>query len=464
MDGVTRLVAVAGLVVLAGVGVLVVQQVDRGRQYRDLLGQGEAALRAGNQYAAIEAFTAALAWRPDSMVAFYRRGEAYRALRRDDEAVRDLKEAARLAPNAPQPLVALGELFDQRGDAAQAASWYAQAAARLKDENPGVLYALALAHYRSGSPAAAVAPLERAVARSDSMAEAHYLLGVVYRDTQNLDGAAAALEQALVLAPSLVPAREELADVYRALGRPVDEMRELQALAAIDQEVGRRVAIAMAEARGGQLDGASGTLADAAARAPQDARVQMALGRVYLLRAERGRDPVLVQRALDVLEAALGGRARRSEGLALYGRALHLSGARIDAERILREAVATTPVDPEAFAFLAETAEELGHDLEARDALVNLDALEGSLTPAGDRLARIRRIGVLSLRGGDARAALRYLTEAASAQPDDVPTLALLARAQWLAGDAASARATLARGLALSPDDGDLRLLGRTIR
>lgn len=453
-----------GLAVLVVLGALLVQQFDRERQYRQLLSEGEEALRQANHYAAIEAFTSALAWRPDSMVAFLRRGAAYGALRRDDEAVRDLREAVRLAPNAPQPLVALGDLYDQRGDPAQAATWYERAAARLRDEDPGVLYALAMARYRSGSPAAAIEPLQRAVARDDSLAEAHYLLGLAYRDTQNFDAAVASLEQALTVQPSLVAAREELADLYRALGRPVEEMRELQALAALDQQVGRTVAIALAEARNGQLDSALGTLAEAARRSPADSRVQLALGRVYLARAERTSDPVLVGRALDVLESALGGTARRSEGLALYGRALFLAGQLQEAERILREAVATTPVDTEAYAFLADASEALSHDVEARDALINLDVLEGSTAQSDVRLNRIKRIGILSLRSNDARTALRYLSQAATERPDDVTVIGLLARAQWQTGDADAARGTLARGLALRPDDADLRLLSRTIR
>lgn len=459
-----KLLAVVGLIGTVAAGVFVVQRLDQGRQYRELLAEGEAALEAGSHYSAIEKYTAALAWRPDSMVAFLKRGSAYRALRRDDEAVRDLREAARLAPSAHQPLVALGELYDQRGDPAQAASWYAKAAAQLRDEDAAVLYALAMALYRSGSPAAAVQPLERAVARSDSLAEAHYLLGLVYRDTQNTEAAVAALEQALAIAPALVPAREELADLYRVLGRSVDEMRQLQALAALDQQVERTVAIALAEARGGQLDSAAGTLTDAARRAPNDSRVMLALGRVYIMRAEQTRDPVSVQRALDVLEAALGGTARRSEGLALYGRALYLAGDLQQAERILREAIATSPVATPAYGYLADAAERLLHYREARDALINLDVLEGSLASPDTRLVRLRRIGLLSLHGEDARTARRYLDQAVTLDADHVPTLGLLARAQWMLGDADTARATLARGLALDPTNGDLRLLSRTIR
>jgi tetratricopeptide (TPR) repeat protein len=463
---VKRPAALLGLALGVGmvaVAAVVLQQVDRERQYRRLLAEGEQALETGNSYAAIEAFSGALAFRPDSMVAHYRRGEAYRAQRRDDEALRDLRDAVRLAPDAPQPLIALGELYDVRGQPAQAAGWYAQAAEQLRDENPGLLYQLALARYRAGSPAAARDPLRRIVARNDSIPEAHYLLGLVYRDTQEVDAAINSLERAVRLAPSLTPAREELADLYQSQGRYGDEMSQLRALAALDDHVSRRVTVALVEARR-DLDGALGTLGEAAMRAPNDSRVHLALGRVYLTRAERRGDAASVGRALDVLERALGGTAPRSEGLALYGRALYLSGDVTGAERILREAVATSPVDLEAFTFLADAAERLGHDLSARDALTGLDALEGGTASAATRAARARRIGALSLRAGDARTAVTYLTEASTVGPEAVDTLALLARARWLAGDTVGARDTLARARALDPYNSALARLARVLK
>ena len=67
-----------------------------------------------------------------------------------------------------------------------------------------------------------------AIERRDSFAEAHYLLGLVYRDVRNFDAATASLEQALRIDPGLTAAREELADLHRTQGRTVDEMQQLQ--------------------------------------------------------------------------------------------------------------------------------------------------------------------------------------------------------------------------------------------
>ena len=455
------LLSVAGL--LAG-ALAYLQHLDRDRQFRQLLDQGERALLADQGYAAIEAFSGAVALRPSSMAALYRRGDAYRVQRRYDEALRDLRAANRLAPDAPQPLIAIGALFDERGDRAQAAEWYGRAATLLRDEDPAVLYALALARFRAGFPAEAIDPLRRAIARQPPQAAAHYLLGLVLRDAQNPDDAIAALEQAVRLSPTLTPAREELADLYRERGRPVDELMQLQALSTGDPDPARRVAIALAETRRGQFDAALGTLNEAATRLPSDAGVQMAIARVYLARAERGGDRSGITRALVVLERALGGNAPRSEGLSLYGRALFLTGDVVNAERILQEATTTSPIDLEAFSFLADAAVRLGHPVIARDALVDLDALEGDTAPASVREARARRIAVLSLDAGDPRTALDHLSQIVASGHADAATMGMVARARWQIGDAEGARAALGRAMALDARDAEVQRLRKTIK
>jgi tetratricopeptide (TPR) repeat protein len=464
MGGVKRAAGVAGLIVLAGAVALLVQRISLDRQYQQLMTQGEAALQSGQSYVAVEIFSGALALRPGSMAAYYRRGEAYRDQHLDERAIRDLREAARLAPNAPEPLVALGRLFDDRGSPAEAAEWYRQAADRLRDADPTLLYTLAMALYRSGSPAAALEPLRRALARDEGVAEAHYLLGLVYRDAQNIEAATASLEQAVRLAPGLVAAHEELADIYREQGRSGDEQAQLAILATLDPQPDRRIALALADIRRQDPDHALVILEHESALSPHDSRIQLAIGRALLARSERTGDRASARRALSALERALGGTAPRSEGLALFGRALYLSGDAAAAERMLQEAVATSPVDPEAFQFLADAAESLTHSAIARDALLDLDVLEGDAASVEVRGARARRLGALSLSLNDPRAALTYLTQANDAGWSDAPTLGLLARARWQTGDQAGARAALAAALALNADDRDLRRLTRTIR
>jgi tetratricopeptide (TPR) repeat protein len=461
---VRRALAVAIVITLVAGGIPLVQRLDRDRLYRRLLADGEVALAAGQSQVAIEAFSGAIAVRPDSMVAHYRRGEAYRQERQDDRAIRDLQAARRLAPDAPQPLAVLGKLYDARGEPAQAAEWYAEAAERLQDADPTLLYALALARYRSGPPVAARDPLRRALARDDSLAEAHYLLGLVYSDTGQADEAILSLERAVRLVPGMLPAREELADLYRRQDQPADELRHLRALAELDLQRDRQIAVALAEARDNRFTDALATLAAVRRGATADSRIDLAVGRVRLAQGERTGDRLAIADARAALERALGGTAPRSEGLALFGRALYLSGDVATAERILLEAIATSPVDPEAFAFLADAAERLSHAGIARDALLDLNALEGNTAPAERRAARARRIGALSLSKGDPHTALEFLNHAVAAGHGDAHTLGLLARARWQTGDPAGARDALGRAIALNSRDAELQQLFQALR
>jgi predicted Zn-dependent protease len=131
---------------------------------------------------------------------------------------------------------------------------------------------------------------------------------------------------------------------------------------------------------------------------------------------------------------------------------------------MLQEALATSPITPEAFDFLADAAEKAGHPLVARDALLDLDALQGDTAPAPVRQARTRRIGALSVAGNDPRTALPFLTAAIAAVPGDTAALGLLARARWETGDRDGARSALAYALTLAPADAALTRLARTIR
>jgi Flp pilus assembly protein TadD len=296
------------------------------------------------------------------------------------------------------------------------------------------------------------------------MARAHYVLGLVYRDSQEPAKAVASLQRAVTFDPNLLAAREELADLDRALGRPEDEKAQLVALSAADARLPRSLALALAEGRAGQFGAARATLAAIDATSPGDSRIAIALGRLYLARAERGDDADAVSLALAALETALSGTARRSEGLALYGRAMFLAGDIRGAERLLQQAVLTTPVVTEAFAYLADAAERLGDPTEARDALLRLDALEGDTALPAIRTARARRIGSLALDAGDPTTAARFLAGAVADGHADAQTLGLYSRARWALGDRAGARQTLTQALARDPHDNGLLSLSRSFK
>ena len=108
---------VAGIIVLAGLaaaGILADQAVERDREYRRLIVQGDEALGRGQTFVAIEAYSGAIALKRGSMLAYLKRGEAHQ--RRGDTpetltaALRDLRTAAELDPGATRTLEKLGDV------------------------------------------------------------------------------------------------------------------------------------------------------------------------------------------------------------------------------------------------------------------------------------------------------------------------------------------------------------------
>lgn len=435
---------------------------SRERDYRSLLAVGEAAIARGDTFVAIEAFSGALALKPDGMLAYLRRGEAYQGRGDLQNARRDLLRASELDPAATRPLEALGDVTYGLREFEHAADRYAEAV-RRDDSSPRLLHKLGLASYHAGRAGAAVQPLSRAVALNPQHAESHYVLGLALGDLRRTDEALEALTRAVALEPGLTAARTELATLYGALGRTAEEIEQREALAALDAHPERSVALGLAYARAGRIHEAVLTLGATAERFPQHPQVYLALGRVWLEDARARDDRIALRKALEALESALTTAEPSSEALALFGHALYLSGDLEAAEQTLLDAVNRTPVEPAAYAYLADVAERLGRPAQAAHALIAFRALLGDDVPAREA-ASPARIGDLSLRGADPVTAVTWYRRAAEAAPTDARIQTRLAEAAWAAGHRDLARAALARALELQPEDRAARRLQQRIR
>lgn len=365
-------------VVLAAAALAAGLAVQRGRteaEYRRLIEAGDAALADGRSYAAIEAFSAALVFRPDSMVAHLRRGEAYQRQDSLTAAARDLTRAAQLDPNATQPLERLGDVAMTQRDFARAADWYSQAAAR-DVASASLAYRAGYARYRAGQIGRALPLLRRAVERAPGDGAMQYALGLALRDSGDPSGARATLERAVELAPALLPAREALAGVARESGDAAEHLRQLEALAGLDPSVPRYIAVALAAAGAGRTDRAVLALGSANDLAVGDPRLRLALARVWLLDAERKSDRASLRKAAEAL--AHPSETQTSESLALAGRLAFLSGSRGEAtRRLLERAVRERPVWPEAFRYQADALRAAGRTDDADAAMRKYAALTG---------------------------------------------------------------------------------------
>jgi tetratricopeptide (TPR) repeat protein len=437
---------------------------SRENSHRSLILRGDAALAADDPSTAIELFSGAIALRGDAMIGYLKRGEAYR--RRDDleAALRDLRRAVDLDPSATRPRELLGDVNYARSRFVPAAEHY-EAYVRLDDSSPRVLYKLALARYRGGQPLIAISWLAKAVALDDKFPEAHYLLGLCQRDAQQPTAALASLLKAVELTPTMMPVREELADLYDKLGRSDEAIEQREALRVLDPSTSRAVTLGLAYAAAGQTDRAIITLRHAAERQPSNRFTYVALGRVWLEMAQARGDRVDLGKAVEALEQAVSPAhgQETSEALMLLGRALLLQGDGERAEQVLQHASAKLPVDPLAFFYLAEAAERRLHFEVARQALVDYAALVGDDPDPRRRAGLAARVGDFSMRLADYPiAASAY--ERAAVYMNDVDFLVKYAESKWRVGQTDDARAILTRALDKDPAHTAALALKRRIR
>ncbi len=110
------------------------QAVARDRDYQRLLARGDRALIEDQTFGAIEAYSGAVALRPDSMLARLRRGETYQRRGDLDAAAHDFRGGDRPRRHRGRPLEGLGNVLYQMQRYRLAAEAY-EAALALDDRS-----------------------------------------------------------------------------------------------------------------------------------------------------------------------------------------------------------------------------------------------------------------------------------------------------------------------------------------
>jgi tetratricopeptide (TPR) repeat protein len=396
--------------------VLALTRVQREREYQELIQDGDLALVRHDIAAAIEAFSGASTLKPDAMLAYLKRGDAYRRKDEIDSALRDLRKAANLDPTAPGPQEALGDVYLARGaESLPNAIKSYQRSLTLDERSARVQYKLGLAYYRSNQPAAALAAATQAkqIMADDrnrgasglsdpQLAATHYLLGLSLAAMGQPSDAHKELQQALAKDPTLTPAREELAEVCRLLGSSTEEIGHLWALVRAEPtRADRHLALGRAYARVGRTDQAVETLSRATEQFPRNPQVFVALSHVWLEHAITTGDPVAIQKGLEAArQAGPTGTQDRSIQM-LAGLAWLRANEPRRAMRLFEQATSELPVDPAAYTHLADAAEQLRLWTAARNALRHADALASDERTSATARTRLLRLGNLSMKIGD---------------------------------------------------------------
>lgn len=450
------------VVAVAGVaGALAFGALANEREFDRLIAEGDAAVVAERPFQAIEAYSGAIALKPDSMVAHFKRGSVYQVQNELEAAMRDFRTAADIDPSSLRALESLGDVNVALGRHERAIERY-ETFISLDDSDARVLYKLGLARYRTRRAKDATAVLKQALAIDPGMGEAHYVLGLVQRDLDQGPAARKSLEEAARRSPaSQTSAREALADVYLQDGDYTKAINQLEALAALEPaRADRLVAVGLAQARAGRGDSAIVTLSRAVERFPEAPQVYAALGHVWLLDAERRDDRVALNKAIEALRHAAARADATSETYAELGRAWMLAGDRQAAERALRQSVAKLPLMPEAYLRLAEITGRDGRIQEARDSLLKYATLVGDEKPMASVATQIADY---SVRLGEPVLAVRWLDRAIDEAGPSTALQVKLADAAIRAGDVARAHQVIDDGLASEPGNPQLEQLKRRL-
>jgi tetratricopeptide (TPR) repeat protein len=459
---VRRTIVAVVIVAIAGVaGALAFGVLANEREFDRLIADGDSAVLNERPFQAIEAYSGAIALKPDSMLAHYKRGAVYQSQNELEAALRDFRSAADLDPTSLRAIESLGDANLALARSDRAVERY-EAFVALDEKNARVLYKLGLARYRAGRAKDAIAPIQQALAIEPAMGNAYYVLGLAQRDLDQLAAARKSLEEASRRSPaSQTSAREALADVYLQDGDFGRAIGQLEALAALEpDQPDRVVAVGLAQARGGRDDAAVLTLSRAVERFPDAPQVYAALGHVWLVGAQRRGDRVALNKAVEALEQAARRSDATSDTFAELGRAYLLAGDRRAAERALRQAVAKLPVPPDAYLQLADVTSRDGRIQDARDALLKYATLIGDEKPMASVATQIADY---STRLGENALAVRWFDRAIDEAGPSAALQLKLAEAAWRAGDATRAQQVIDEGLASEPDNRALQQLKRRV-
>ena len=183
----------------------------------------------GNADYALQVVARGLGHVPESPALLFEQG-ILRALQGDrSQAEKSFVQASRLKPGWNLPLLAVGVLHLESGDATQGALMFQKVrTADPRDSRAQYLYATALSRQGGETRAAAIAALRKAIDIDPKESRAHTLLGQLHMQAGKADAAALEWRAALKIDPENSTALYQLGLLYRKQGKTAEAERLLR--------------------------------------------------------------------------------------------------------------------------------------------------------------------------------------------------------------------------------------------
>ena len=304
-----------------------------------------------------------IATRPDNADAHNILGVSLQAQGKGEEAIVELRRAAKLAPQAANLHANLGEVLRQNGKLDEAATEL-EHAIKLDPKNAQALNNLGIIHYEKRKFKEAVDYYRKALEHRPNMAEALNNLGNALRVVGDADGAMNAYQEALTY-------REIYPEAYNNLGTLLQQDNKMP-----EAEHALRKAIAqnpqyieaynnLANALAGQKKDVDALriLGDALKFAPKNVQTLLITAKIQM----RRNNHVAAEQATKL---ALQEQPDNAEALTILGQLFHETDRYDDAIKVLERALKSNPKSPEALNFYGVALKSVGRLDEARDHIV----------------------------------------------------------------------------------------------
>jgi Flp pilus assembly protein TadD len=189
--------------------------------------------KMGDHEGALGYLAHARALEPDNAIVHFLFGVVCVEMDLVGEAYESLKKAVALAPDNPHVNYMMGSVAMHRHEPAESLPYFEKYIA-LMPQDPRGRFALGVAKFTSGMLAEAKGDLTASVAHPETAAGAHYFLGRIARQENNLETALSEVSAAVKLAPALADGWAEMGLIQTRLGNVAEAERSLNKALAID--------------------------------------------------------------------------------------------------------------------------------------------------------------------------------------------------------------------------------------
>ncbi len=335
----------------------------------DRLGQGSAALRAGNAGLAVEHLKAAVASAPNHAEAHRLLAVALREADQQDDSIREFRTAIQLNPDDERARIALADLYGAAGRDAEAERTLQETIGRLPGSGQA-FYSLGRLYPRMARNLDAARALERAAERNPLVGQdgLYDAIGTIYLAEGDLEKASNAFQARADVSPNNSDAHRKLGDVLLQRNRHDEAVAEFMAALLVDS---RSV---LAYAGLGQLrlqQGKYAEAADASQRAvdldPMHHAARYTLGAALLRLGRKAEGQTQIQ-VFERMQAENRAREDRAWELRLIRQSASTNLDKGDYEQVandLRRVIPYTPDDANAYISLGVVLKRLGRHAEA---------------------------------------------------------------------------------------------------